>query len=204
MVNEMAHKKCGCCGGAYPATKEYYASNKKGKFGLYSKCRECVRVYRKKYDSENHESEIERKRKWKADNPNKVKAHDEKYRKTDKRKKYVSDYMRNRKNQDPIFKLTNNIRKQMCSALRGTRKSAKTLELIGCDIIGLKVHLESQFKDGMTWDNYGEWHVDHIIPCASFDFSEKGEQERCFHYSNLQPLWAGENQSKGSKIMVGE
>ena len=62
------------------------------------------------------------------------------------------------------------------------------------------MHLEAQFKPGMTWDNYGlkGWHVDHIRPCASFDLRDPEQQRRCFHYTNLQPLWAEENLKKGS------
>ena len=51
----------------------------------------------------------------------------------------------------------------------------------------------------MSWDNYGDWHIDHIRPCCSFDLSKIEEQEKCFHYSNLQPLWAEENMTKGGK-----
>jgi hypothetical protein len=52
----------------------------------------------------------------------------------------------------------------------------------------------------MTFDNFGKWHIDHIIPCASFDLTKPEQQRQCFHYTNLQPLWAFENLSKGSKI----
>ena len=61
-------------------------------------------------------------------------------------------------------------------------------------------HLQNQFKPGMTRDNYGLWHVDHIIPCASFDLTKLSEQEKCFHYTNLQPLWAIDNIKKGAKL----
>ena len=73
--------------------------------------------------------------------------------------------------------------------------------LIGCSLEELKKHLESQFKPGMSWKNRGRngWHIDHIKPCASFDLSKSEEQHKCFHYSNLQPLWAKENLRKGIK-----
>jgi hypothetical protein len=80
------------------------------------------------------------------------------------------------------------------------KKSKSTQELIGCDIEQLWIHLEKSFKSGMTRKNYGKWHVDHIIPCASFDLTKPEEQAKCFHYTNLQPLWASENLAKGSKI----
>ena len=60
-------------------------------------------------------------------------------------------------------------------------------------------YIEAQFKPGMTWERYGEWHVDHIRPCASFDLTDPKQQKICFHYSNLQPLWAADNIKKGAK-----
>lgn len=76
------------------------------------------------------------------------------------------------------------------------------MELIGCDIEHLIKHLESQFRDGMSWDNYGikGWHIDHIIPCNAFNLWNPEEQKKCFHYTNLQPLWASENLAKSDRI----
>jgi hypothetical protein len=74
-----------------------------------------------------------------------------------------------------------------------------TEELLGCSIENLKKHLEKQFTQGMSWKNYGKWHVDHIKPCANFDLSKKTEQQKCFNYNNLQPLWAVDNLKKGVK-----
>ena len=72
--------------------------------------------------------------------------------------------------------------------------------LLGCTLKELKVYLEDQFVEGMSWENYGEWEVDHIMPCASFDLTDEVQQQRCFHYSNLQPLFAVENRQKSAKI----
>ena len=75
---------------------------------------------------------------------------------------------------------------------------------MGCSIEELKIHLEKQFRDGMSWNNYGMygWHIDHIKPCSAFDLTDLEQQKICFHYSNLQPLWAKENLSKGKKSSV--
>lgn len=75
------------------------------------------------------------------------------------------------------------------------------MELIGCSISFLRGYLEAKFTEGMSWDNHGEWHIDHIKPCASFNLLDDEEQQKCFHYKNLQPLWAQENLSKGAKII---
>jgi hypothetical protein len=70
------------------------------------------------------------------------------------------------------------------------------MEYVGCTIDALREHLEKQFTDGMSWENQGKWHVDHIRPCASFNLDNEIERHMCFHYTNLQPLWAFDNMSK--------
>jgi len=96
-------------------------------------------------------------------------------------------------------KLTAYLRKRIWEALRNNYKSAHTLELLGCSVKFLKLWLQLQFKDGMSWSNYGKWHVDHIRPCASFDMSNSEHQKACFNYTNLQPLWAKDNLEKSAK-----
>lgn len=100
---------------------------------------------------------------------------------------------------DPGFKLRSVVGSRisnLVSQRRGT-KSAHTMELIGCDIPSLRAHLESLFTPGMSWENYGEWHIDHKRPCASFDLRIPEQQRECFHYTNLQPLWGPDNLAKG-------
>jgi hypothetical protein len=78
--------------------------------------------------------------------------------------------------------------------------SSPTAErLVGCSISQLKKHFEEQFKEGMSWENYGKWHVDHIVPCIRFDTSTEDGLLQAFHYTNLQPLWDHENREKGTK-----
>ena len=76
------------------------------------------------------------------------------------------------------------------------------MELIGCSVSKLMKHLEGKFQDGMTWETRGVhgWHVDHIIPCKVFDLTDPEQQKQCFHYTNLQPLWAEDNLKKGDKV----
>jgi len=111
------------------------------------------------------------------------------------------EYFRNRLRTDINFRLRSYLRKRIWDALKNNFKSANTMKLIGCTIEFLKQHLEKQFKQGMSWSNYGSWHVDHIRPCASFDLSKPSEQRKCFHYTNLQPLWAKENLIKRDKLI---
>jgi len=108
-------------------------------------------------------------------------------------------YIKHRRLIDVNFRIACNLRTRLHSALNGKSKSKATLELLGCSIDELRKHLESQFQDGMTWENYGlhGWHIDHTKPCASFDLTLDEDQKKCFHYTNLQPLWAEDNLSKG-------
>ena len=84
---------------------------------------------------------------------------------------------------------------------KGYYKGDNALKLVGITIPELKKHLESKFKDGMSWENHGKWHIDHIRPLASFDLEKLEEQREAFYYKNLQPLWAEENLRKATKII---
>ena len=89
----------------------------------------------------------------------------------------------------------------MNCALRGknARKRSGLTDLLGISIDELRVYLEALFKDGMNWENYGKWHIDHIIPISSFDLSTLNGQKEAMNYKNLQPLWALDNMRKGKK-----
>jgi hypothetical protein len=115
-----------------------------------------------------------------------------------KKVKYMSDRLKN----DPEFKILTMLRKRILNVIKGKRRY-RSIDLLGCTVSEARVHLEKQFKEGMTWDNHGHygWHIDHIIPCSSFDFTDPEQQKKCFHYTNLQPLWWRENISKGNKII---
>ena len=121
----------------------------------------------------------------------------------DANRDYMRNYMAKRAGSDIDFKLRGVLRARVRAAITraGAAKSHKTERLVGCSIEHLRKHLEAQFAEGMTWDNHGEWHIDHIKPCASFDLTDEGQQLECFNYTNLQPLWANENLSKGAKVL---
>ena len=109
---------------------------------------------------------------------------------------------KNRVKDNPELKLRANMSRRILLALKGGTKSAATQVLLGCPASYLKVWIQSQFTPGMTWENHGQfgWHVDHIKPCCSFDLSDPIEQKRCFHYTNLRPLWWNDNLSKGGNL----
>jgi len=91
------------------------------------------------------------------------------------------------------------LRRRLEKIVKGYRR--RTEDLIGCSVSQLRAHLEAKFTGGMSWDNYGLWHIDHAHPCRSFDLRLPEQQRACFHFSNLQPLWAGDNLSKNCKIL---
>lgn len=96
-------------------------------------------------------------------------------------------------------KLAVNLRLRIYKVVRraGARRFGTPLALLGCSINEVREHLESQFQPGMSWDNYGhEWDVDHIRPCSKFNIFDSAEQQACFHFSNLQPLWKPEHREK--------
>ncbi len=97
---------------------------------------------------------------------------------------------------DANWKLRCYLRNRLRTAVTGKHKSVSAIGLLGCSIEALRDYLSSKFQEGMTWDNYGRWHIDHIRPCASFDLREPENQSSCFHYTNLQPLWAIDNLRK--------
>jgi hypothetical protein len=122
------------------------------------------------------------KRLYRKNNKEKVNKHKREYRKTKITINYkIAELIRNR-----IRCVLNN------GISKATNKKNRTIELIGCTYEELRVYLESKFTQGMTWENRGNngWHIDHIKPCSSFDLTDIAQQKECFHYANLQPLWA--------------
>ena len=119
---------------------------------------------------------------------------------TSEYKKYHRQWMVKYR-EDPQQRFLSNLRSRLSIAVKKGKKAASTIELTGCTIAELRDYLQSQFLPGMTWENYGKhgWHVDHIRPCASFDLIDEKQQRECFHYANLQPLWAIDNFRKGAR-----
>lgn len=113
---------------------------------------------------------------------------------------YHRNYVRERYANDTQFRLANILRTRMLQALKGFDKSASTEKLLGCTIKEFQAYIEAQFTDGMTWENQGKWEIDHIRPCASFDLEDPAQQCKCFHFTNLQPLWSVDNRVKGAKL----
>lgn len=174
-------------------------------------------AYRRQYYEKNRAACLARQKKYREENPDKVRAAMTHWLLTNREHKNAKRRVPNRRpfynheqkkaqrrlqyQQNPKFRLRKCLSARLRAAMCGFCKSARTLELLGCSLEFLRQHLESQFKPGMTWENYGlrGWHIDHKRPCASFDLTDAAQQHECFHFSNLQPLWAKENLLKNAK-----
>jgi hypothetical protein len=166
-------------------TKNVTDFHKRG--NLYrSHCKEC----RKKRENE---SSKKRMRKFRKENIDHVRRQQREWIKKPEVKKKRNKKQKEKRRRDPQYRIRHNLRCRLNKALKGISKADTTLNLLGCNQETLIKHLESQFTDGMNWDNYGQWHIDHVLPCSSFDLTKKEDQRKCFHYTNLQPLWAEEN-----------
>ena len=129
-------------------------------------------------------------RKWKAAN------------KTNKKKQKDAErrWKRNKEKTDPIYRIQERLRSYLSRSIKGViKKNSKTEKIVGTSFKDLVSHLEKQFKPGMTLSNYGKWHIDHIKPVSKYDLTKPGELEKCFHYTNLQPMWAIDNIKKSNK-----
>lgn len=121
----------------------------------------------------------------------------------EQRRQKLREYTAKRMVIDPGFRVQSNLRNRLKKLMKVAKhnKGSTTSSLIGCSSKQLAKHLEAQFKRGMTWDNYGErWHVDHILPCATFDHTDQKQVAQCWHWTNLRPLDAQKNMDKGDSI----
>ena len=196
----------------------YYKENihkVKERHSIYSKIHkkennEYAKLYRLEHKKEiaeknkayrlKHKTELSKKRKqYCQDNRDKIK----KYRL--KNKDRLNKHYNDRRSVDINFKLRCNLSRRFRKAVKQqkTIKSKGSLELLGCSLDDFRKHLESQFKEGMSWENhtYKGWHMDHIKPCALFDLTDPKQKAECFHYSNYQPLWWQENLKKGDRCV---
>ena len=180
---EGEHIVCKTCG----EEKEYTLFSKKGKQKPYE-CKSCTnKIGREKRDSNRDEYNRKKREEW--------------MRYNDKRNAARRKNLQKRRDEDSQYRVKMALHVRLYDAVKRQKgtKSTKTLELLGCTVDQLQAFLAAEFTEGMTWENYGEWHIDHIRPCASFNLEDPEEQKTCFHWTNLQPLWALDNIRKGAK-----
>jgi hypothetical protein len=165
------------------------------------------KVADKKWRDNNKEYMSNKSKNWYEENKERRKQYLKEYREKniDKIRKTKRDYEKNRKASDPLYKLITNFRTAIWTVLKESNvdKYGHYFDILQYTPEELIIHLEKQFKDDMTWDNYGIWHVDHKLPITSFDIQEMGDEEfmRCWCLDNLQPMWGEENIRKSNKIL---
>lgn len=215
---ETGLKICGHCKRELPI--EMFYKNSRTSDGLSCSCNDCRKEYRqselgrevskkagikhmRKYSEKYKQMRQTEEWKEKHRNYNHTEKGREGERLRSKRRRKlgkVSELHKRRYQIDLNFKISHCCRSRIHKVLKGKIKSGHSLDLLGCSVDELKVHLEQQFEPGMTWENYGEWQIDHIIPCSYFDLTKEENQRICFNYRNLQPLWANENNIKKAKV----
>jgi hypothetical protein len=205
ILKKRGMKRCYACGKIKPRN-EFYARPERT--SVRSRCKSCDQITNRAWQRQNRATvnetmrrsywrnplrSIEYSRRWRKENPER------------RRLQHRREALRRRA--DARLRLLMLIRRRIHLALNNHWKSGRTIELLGCSGDELRRHLESLFAGGMGWENYGrghgKWHIDHIIPCSAFDLERAEHQRRCFHFSNLQPMWAEENLAKSNKLPLG-
>ena len=176
--------------------------------------KESIKVAHRKWVSENPEKIKEHSRKSYIKNKEKINLSGKKWRENNKQssaekkklyyqktKEESRKYQLNKLHTDPQYRLTKNLRTRLYLVLKRNHviKSNKTIEYLGCSKEYLKSYLQSKFTEGMSWENYGKWHIDHIRPISTYDLTKEENIYEASNYTNLQPLWAKDNLSKSKK-----
>lgn len=208
-------KKCTRC----KELKQYSEFNqcKSGRFGLHNHCRMCQKEVRRNWYIKNQEIELAKSKEYSKSEKGKI-VRDRSYllnkdkllkrnriaRSTPHARNLANIARKKMLDNNISFKISQNLRSRLRLAIINGDgvKYSRTLELLGCSIEEFRLHLESKFISGMSWENYGYkgWHIDHIKPCCLFDLKQEDQVKQCFHYTNMQPLWWQDNFSKGSKF----
>jgi hypothetical protein len=184
------------------------------KLSYYERNKELFKNYYKDYYLKNKEKRNKQQKDWYVQNTEKSNTYNKDWYYSTKdvrdairisKKEYTYSQTKKKKQSDPVYRSICNLRARI-SYIAKNRYNKKFTELLGCSIEDARKHLEEQWQPGMSWDNYGlyGWHIDHIKPCNTFDLTDPDQQKKCFHYTNLRPLWAKDNLSRprnGSDIL---
>lgn len=212
-LNNIIFKKCSQC-------KEFFSidnffSDISNASGLNTCCKKCIEIERNKYKLKFTKEEWrDKRRKWektyrsKPEAREKYKRYQEIYNNDPQTKIRRNEYINNKLKNDPHYRMKEILSKRIRNALKGITKKTRTMIIVGCTIEEFKIHVESQFIEGMHWKNHGrghgKWNIEHIIPCELFDLSKESHQKACFNYKNVRPFWFLDNQKKGDKLDNGK
>jgi hypothetical protein len=198
-VLQKGCKKCSICGEIKPLSK--FNRDKQSRTGYRGECKVCHSKRCNNYHKKNKETVLKRRKRFYEEHKKRLAMENKKWR--DNNTEYIREYHKKRM-KNPIHRLNNHIGASMRLALSGNNKSGKHWEdIVGYTLKDLIEHLEAQFEPGMTWDNRGEWHIDHKKPISWFNFTsyEDEEFQQCWALDNLQPKWAEDNLSKGNRYI---
>ena len=196
----------------YPNRERIWRENHKEHVSLYMKNYTQanaieLKEYKKNYYQKNKTRLQGKNKKWRKDNHQDLLLKKRRYNKmfSKHRVLYSAIYQQKRRKTDLDFLLRINLSSRTRLAIKNqsTIKTGKTKDLLGLPLNEVRKYIESKFSSGMSWKTYGlrGWHIDHIKPLSLFDLTKEEEQKKAFHYTNLQPLWAFDNLSKGNKYV---
>ena len=164
----------------------------------YQKNRAERILYQREYDLKNKENKKRYKSEWYQKNKKRCDSRKKKHKNDNINFyiKYNAQYQKTRKENDINFKISCYLRSRLSNAVKNNSKSGSSVRDLGCSIEEFKKYIELKFQDGMTWDNYGKWHLDHITPLSWFDLTKRSQFVIASHYTNYQPLWEIDNLHK--------
>lgn len=160
-----------------------------------------VKEYKESWSPERWEKHRAAQKEYRIKNKDRIKQYRDSPEVRYRRRIYNREHGRKKNATDISFKIVKNLRSRIGFALkRNIKKSDTTKKLLGCTVDFFKDYFQSKFTEGMTWQHFmnGDIHIDHIKPCKEFDLTKTEEQQKCFHYTNLQPLWWHDNLKKGA------
>lgn len=211
-----------CCVCKEQKELELFAKNRNNKDGRNARCRACSKIYKEKWDKENTEHIKDYSLKYK-NNPDVILRRRERHlmqyqdpivrekllEKNRIRRRQEPAKIKQRENErlrrlnNPNYRIRQNLNNRLKYLLFNSKKDS-IVSYLGCPIKDFIKHIESTWKDGMNWSNYGRkngnWQIDHIIPLASFDLTREEEVNKAFHFTNTQALWKIDNLRKGDKL----
>jgi len=190
-------KTCSICGESKPHSE--YHNNKSKPDGKDHRCKACIKERDRLRYQRKREEILAHKANYRRANRDEIRQRQRIYYHDNKDKVLA---VKARRLKDPSLQITDTYRKHLNKFIR--RKGiGKASQLIGCEWDTFKPYMEAQFKQGMSWDNYGQWEIDHIIPCSAFDQTDPNHRAVCWHYINLMPLWKDENRNKFDSLPDG-
>ncbi len=216
----VTSKRCPKCETVLDAA--CFHKNKARKDGLADRCKNCYKQYsaqKAKYHEkwrtlpENIKKIKERTAKWRKDNPEQNKENVKRWTEehADERRDYFAKYQRERRATDVDFKLRGLLRGRINSCIRFRKRAGKWsgkkagshVRDLGCSITQLISYMEDKFTPEMTWDNHGAfWEIDHVVPLANFDLTDRKQFLKACHFTNLQPLGIDEHLEKTTRELA--